>query len=66
MPHSREVIAEIVSLSGYESQVLSSREPAAFARLAGPDGQKEEWRRPFVCSFLAAPGRVYLATIYAN
>jgi len=90
MPYSKNVIAEIVSLSAYESQVsalLNEDErtamefyiacaPEAHPVVPGSGGfRKARWARPgkgksggfrVVYFFLVAPGRIYMATIYAK
>src|ERR1700681_4771100 len=90
MPYSKGVIAEIVSLSGYESQasaLLTEEErmtmeffiasaPEDHPVIPGAGGfRKARWARRgkgksgglrVIYFFLAEPGRVYLATIYAK
>jgi len=86
----KRVIAEIVSLSAYETQVsalLTEEERLAmeFFVACGPEDhpvipgsggfRKARWARPgkgksggfrVVYFFLAKPGRIYMATIYAK
>ncbi len=90
MPYSGAVIAEIVSLSGYESQVSAllnedERQAMEFFIACGPEDhpvmpgaggfRKARWARRgtgksggvrVVYFFLANPGRVYMASVYAK
>jgi hypothetical protein len=76
------VIAEIVSLTGYESQVSALMEffiacaPEDHPVIAGAGGfRKARWARRgkgksggfrVVYFFIAEPGRIYMASIYAK
>jgi hypothetical protein len=90
MPYSENVIAEIVSLSGYASQVSALLDedeqmamefyiacaPEDHPVISGAGGfRKARWARRgkgksgglrVVYFFLAAPGRIYMAAIYAK
>ena len=76
MPYSELVIAEIVSLSGYESRAPALLDEEEQPVIPGSGGfRKARWAQQgtgkrggvrVVYYFLAEPGRVYLAAIYAK